>query len=140
LSLGNTRSDIVRAVMEGVAFNTRWILGPVEKFCGRMLNPLNIVGGGANSNVWCQIQADVLNRSIRQVKDPVLANARGAAFIASVGLGCITFSDIPKHTRYQNEYRPNPDNRELYDKVFAEFVNLYKQNCKSYERLNREKS
>jgi len=46
---------------------------------------LNIIGGGASSNVWCQIFADVLNRTIKQVKDPIQANARGAAFIASVG-------------------------------------------------------
>ncbi|MBI5828904.1 MAG: xylulose kinase, partial [Chloroflexi bacterium] len=47
LSLENTRSDIVRAVMEGVAFNTRWILEPVEKFCGRAMGAINMIGGGA---------------------------------------------------------------------------------------------
>ena len=60
LSLSNTRADMVRAVLEGVAFNTRWILGPVEKFCGRVMSPINVVGGGANSDLWCQIHADVL--------------------------------------------------------------------------------
>ena len=138
LSLGNTRSDIVRAVMEGVAFNARWILGPVEKFCGRMLNPINMVGGGANSRLWCQIHADVLNRTIRQVQDPVLANARGAALIASVGLGFISFDDVSQHVQYEHEYQPNPDNRKLYDKLFAEFVNIYRQNKKIHERLNRK--
>lgn len=137
LSLGNTRADLVRAVMEGVAFNTRWILGPVEKFCGRVQSPIHMIGGGASSSVWCQIHADVLDRSIRQVKDPMLANARGAALIASVGLGCVTFEQAAKLTKYENEYKPNPDNRELYDKRFAEFVNLYKQNRKIHERLNR---
>jgi xylulokinase len=140
LSLENTRSDIVRAVMEGVAFNTRWILGPVEKFCGRTMSPINMVGGGANSNVWCQIHADVLNRTIRQVKDPILANARGAALIASVGLGYTRFDDVPQHVQIQKEYQPNPDNRKLYDKLFAEFVEIYRQNRKISERLNRNKS
>jgi len=138
LSLENTRADIVRAVLEGVAFNTRWILGPVEKFCGRPISPINLVGGGANSNVWCQIHADVLNRAIRQVKDPILANARGAALIASVGLGYTNFDAISKHVQFQNEYQPNPAHRALYDKLFAEFVNLYKQNKGIYERLNRQ--
>lgn len=139
LSLHNTRADIVRAVLEGVAFNTRWVLDPVEKFCGRPMNPINLVGGGANSNLWCQIHADVLNRTIRQVKEPVLANARGAALIASVGLGYTRFDDIPKHIQIQNEYQPNPEHRTLYDKMFAEFVNLYKQNKGIYERLNRKR-
>jgi xylulokinase len=139
LSLENTRSDIVRAVMEGVAFNTRWVLEAVEKFCGRPMNPINMVGGGAESNVWCQIHADVLNRTIRQVKDPILANARGAALIASVGLGYTRFDDVPQYVQFQNEYQPNPNHRALYDKLFAEFVNLYKQNKGIYERLNRSR-
>jgi len=139
LSLHNTRADLARAMMEGVAFNTRWLLEPVEKFCGRPMNPINIVGGGANSNVWCQIHADVLNRTIRQVQDPVLANARGAALIAAVGLGLTTFDHIRQHVPIQHEYQPNPANRKLYDERFAEFVNIYKQTKKIYERLNRSR-
>ncbi len=138
LSLHNTRADMVRAVMEGVAFNSRWLLAPVEKFCGKPINPINMVGGGANSNLWCQIHADVLNRTIRQVENPVLANARGAALIASVGLGCTTFDDVSRKVKIQREYQPNPENRKLYDALFAEFVNIYKQNKKIYERLNRK--
>lgn len=140
LSLRNTRADMARAVMEGVALNTRWVLDPVERFCGRPMNPINMVGGGANSNLWCQIHADVLNRTIRQVKDPVLANARGAALIASVGLGYTSFDEISRQVPIQHEYEPNPANRAIYDKLFAEFVNIYKQNKKIYERLNRNKS
>jgi xylulokinase len=101
------------------------------------LNPINIAGGGANSALWCQIHADVLNRVIRRVKAPIQAVARGAAFIASVGLGLIRFEDIPRLIEFQGEYHPNPDNRKLYDDLFAEYVNLYKQNKRIYERLNR---
>jgi xylulokinase len=124
--------------MEGVALNTRWLLDPVEKFCGRPMNPINMIGGGASSNLWCQIHADVLNRTIRQVQDPVLANARGAALIASVGLGLSSFNDISTQVKIQHEYQPNPANRKLYDNLFSEFVNIYKQNKKMYERLNRK--
>ena len=98
-----------------------------------------MIGGGANSTTWCQIHADVLNRPTRQVKDPVLANARGAALIAWVGLGLLSFADIPQRIQYQNEFQPNPGNRDLYDRLFAEFVNLYKQNKSIYERLNRNR-
>ncbi len=140
LSLENTRSDLVRAVLEGVAFNSRWILGPVERFCGRPMDPITMVGGGAQSDVWCQIHADVLHRTIRQIEHPALTNARGAALIAAVGLGYIRFSDIPQRTRYRNEYHPNPQNRKLYDELYAEFVRLYKQNRGIYARLNRSRA
>ncbi len=137
LSLTSKREDIIRAAFEGVAYNSRWVLKYVEKFAKRKLNPLNIIGGGARSDVWCQIYADVLNRTIRQVKDPIQANARGAAFIASVALGYIEFEDIPNLTHFSQTFTPNPQNVKLYDTLFKEFLLLYKNNKKAYHRLNR---
>jgi xylulokinase len=136
VSKTTTQDHILRAVMEGVAYNTRWSHMYVEKFVGRKLDPLNIIGGGGKSDLWCQIFADVLNRTIRQVKDPMQANARGAAFIASAGLGHIKFSDIPGLIEYSNTFEPDPSNRRIYDELFREFVNIYKQNKAMYKRLN----
>ena len=137
LSLATTRADWIRAIMEGVAFNIRWMLGPMERFCGRRLDPIVIAGGGANSPLWCQIQADVLDRTIRQTRDPIQTAARGAAFLAAVGLGIMDFADIQARVQIQAEYHPDAANRKVYDEMFAEFVNLYKQNKRIYERLNR---
>ncbi|MHC1740400.1 MAG: FGGY-family carbohydrate kinase [Anaerolineaceae bacterium] len=136
LSLENNREDIIRAVLEGVAFNTRWMLGPTEKFLGRKLEALNFVGGGAKSTVWCQIFADVMNLPIRQVKDPIEVNARGAAFIAAEALGLLQFSDLQKQVEFETIYTPNPKHREIYDRVFSEFVTYYQQNKGIYARLN----
>ena len=136
LSLENSRADIIRAVLEGVALNTRWLLRPFEKFLGRSLDRINIVGGGANSSVWCQIFADVLQRPIRQVKDPIQANVRGAAFIAAVGLGMLSYADVPACTEYQRDYQPTAAHRAVYDAAFKEFVNIYRQNKAIYRRLN----
>ncbi|HAR97763.1 MAG TPA: xylulose kinase [Syntrophus sp. (in: bacteria)] len=137
LSLENTREDIARAVFEGVAFNARWLLAPVEKFMGRRFEYLNFIGGGANSDIWSQIFADVFDRKIRQVKDPIYANARGAAFLASMALKYITLEDIPRTLQIKAEYTPNPDNRKLYDGLFNEFVNYYKTQRKACARMNK---
>ena len=136
-SLKTTRSHLIRAVFEGVAYNSRWLLGYVERFIRRRLDPINMIGGGANSDVWCQIHADVLDRTIRQVKDPIKANIRGAAFLASVALGYLAFNDIPGRIQIANTYKPNPANRKIYDELFREFLNIYKSNKRIYERLNR---
>ncbi|MBD3230291.1 MAG: xylulose kinase [Candidatus Lokiarchaeota archaeon] len=142
ITLKTTREDMIRAVFEGVAYNSRWVLQTIENFVmkkfkgGKTLDPLNMIGGGASSNIWCQIYADVLNRTIRQVKNPIQANARGAAFIASVGLGYITFDEIPKYIEYSNIFKPNSKNREIYDELFEEFLNIYENNKKMYHRLN----
>src|SRR5262249_34087550 len=90
-SLSATRDDLVRAVFEGVALNARWLLRAVERFTGHTLDPIRFIGGGARSAVWCQIFADVLGRTVEQVADPVNANARGAAMLAAVALGELTF-------------------------------------------------
>ena len=46
LSLGTSREQMVRAVYEGVAFNSRWLLGAVEKFAGKRFDSLAFIGGG----------------------------------------------------------------------------------------------
>jgi len=136
ISLENSREDIIRAFLEGVAFNSRWLLAPAEKFMGRKITQMNFVGGGAKSAVWSQILADVMNVNIRQVRDPIQANARGAAFIAAVGLGYLTFADVPEKVEIKATFTPNPDNRMVYDKLFAEFTSFYHHNKDSYKRLN----
>jgi len=136
LSLNNTREDIIRAFLEGIAFNTRWLLGPVEKFLGRRVDAIHIVGGGAQSDVWCQIFADVMNLEIKQVANPIYANARGAAWIAAVGLGEIKFGDIPRLVKFKQTYKPRSQNRGIYDEKFQVFQQIYKQMKGVYARLN----
>ena len=136
LSLHNNRQDIIRAFLEGIAFNTRWLLAPIEKFMGRKVDKINIVGGGAQSNVWCQIFADVMNVKINQVADPLYANARGAAWIGAVGLGEISYSDIPQLVQFKKIYTPLSSNRTIYDEKFEVFKLIYKQMKQVYSRLN----
>jgi len=137
LSLATTRAQMVRAVYEGVALNSRWLLEAVEKFTGRRLESLAFIGGGANSDQWAQIHADVLGREIRQVADPVLANVRGAALIALVALGRVRVEQIPDMVEVRRTFTPDPSTAAEYDTLFGEFVNLYKQTKGIFKRLNR---
>ncbi len=137
LALDTTREHLIRAVFEGVAYNTRWLLGYVEKFIKRPFESLAMIGGGANSDIWCQIHADVLDRTIRQVRDPIQANLRGAAFLASVALGYLSYKDIAARVEIAKTYTPDPAHRAIYDELFGEFVDIYKRDKKLYARLNR---
>jgi xylulokinase len=140
LSLDSEKGHLIRSVFEGVAFNSRWIFTAIKKFTKQPFEALNMIGGGAQSNIWCQIYADILNCNIRQVHDPIQANARGAAFIASVGLGYITFEDIPDLIKIRKIYTPNPENRTFYDDLFKEYVGIYHTNKALYQRLNAQDS
>jgi xylulokinase len=135
-----TRNYQARAIMEGVAYNGRWILKLIEAFCHRRMDPINAVGGGAISDSWLQIYADVFDRTINQVKEPRLATFRGAAFLALVGIGSLTFEQIPGLIQITNTFRPNPNHRQIYDELFREFVDFYKRNKKAFARLNRRNS
>ena len=136
LSLHNTRADIIRAFFEGVAFNLRWLLDPFSRFTGRRTEQINLVGGGGNSDVWCQILADVMNVNIRQVCDPIQANARGAAWIGAVGLGEISFADVPRLVEFRRVYSPNPRNRAVYDGKFDAFLRIQERMRGIYRRMN----
>lgn len=138
-SLETTRAHLVRAVLEGVAYNSRWLLRYVEKFIGRRLDAITMIGGGARSDLWCRIHADVLDRPIRQAQDPILANARGATLQAAAALGFISYDDIPRLVPIARTYEPNPRNRAVYDELFGQFVSLYKNNRRIFARLNRSR-
>lgn len=136
LSLHNSREDIIRAFLEGIAFNTRWLLQPVSRFLGHVVPCIHIVGGGAQSDMWCQIFADVMNVCIRQVDEPVYANARGAAWIGAVGMGEISFSDVPALVKFKRDYQPAKEHREIYDRRYQQFLSIYKNMKDVYRSMN----
>ena len=136
LSMRTNRADIIRAVLEGVAFNTRWAMHTLEKMY-HQVSELNIIGGGATSDIWCQIMADILNRKINQVENAQNAGAKGVALLASKSLGFIsTYDQIKDYIRIKKEFKPNPDNRTLYDNLYDKFKKIYKNNRKWYKDIN----
>lgn len=126
LSLAHDQSHLLRAVLEGVALNGRWLLTHLEKNLGRALPEVTVVGGGARSDLWCQIHADVFGRPIRRVVEPQLANARGAAFQAMVGLGLRPWSELSKLVAIDQTFEPNPAHAALYADRFAQFLTEFK--------------
>jgi xylulokinase len=86
LSSDTTGSDLARAVLEGVAMSARQIVGPVEEACGGPLESITLSGGGARSDLWAQVFADVLRRPVERLA--VLDSAvLGAALLGGVGAG-----------------------------------------------------
>ena len=137
LGLNHGRSHLVRAVFEGVALNTRWALQTLEKLY-HPVEELRMIGGGANSDLWCQIMADVTNRNIHRVQAPQQAGARAVALLASMALGYInSWQEIGERIKIERTFYPQPENRELYDRRFSAFTAFYKQNKKWFAGLNR---
>lgn len=138
LSLTTTRAHMLRAVLEGVAFNSRWLLEALERFVGHRLDPIRVIGGGASSALWCQIYADVLGREMEQVEDALQCNARGAALVASLGLGLVTVDEIPEHVGVSARFSPRAEHRATYDRLFAEYRTIYRRTKAIYARLHQD--
>lgn len=136
LTLSTSRSDLVRAVLEGVAFNSKWLLQNVEKLARKRIGELYVVGGGAVSDLWCQIYSDILDRRISRLENPIMATSTGAAYLAAVALGTLSFDEIHHHPKVSRRFEPIPANRLTYDRIYSEFVQFYKNNRRSYARLN----
>lgn len=136
LSIAATSADLARSVLEGVAFNNRWLCEAVDSFAGRRLDPLRIIGGGAQSDLWCQVHADVLGRRIERAAQPVNANLRGAAIFAGLALGAVAVEDVRTSVPVVAAFEPDPASRGLYDDLYAEFPRLYKAERSMFRRLN----
>lgn len=136
VSVATTGADLVRAVLEGVAANARLLLRHVERFCKRRIDVLRIFGGGARSDLWCQIHADVLDRPLERVADPVNTCMVGAALFAGVSLGALRWDELHSLVPVDRTFAPNPAHRATYDALAAELPTLYKTQKGMFRRLN----
>ncbi|HEY4927879.1 MAG TPA: FGGY-family carbohydrate kinase [Acidimicrobiales bacterium] len=137
LSLRTGRADLARAVLEGVALNSRWLADGVEHFVGRPLGAFRAIGGGASSPLWCSIYASVLGRTIEQVSEPLLANLRGAGLIAGLTLGALRAEEVQDLVPIAAVHQPDPGDTAVYDQLFAEFPKLYRAQKGMFARLAR---
>ncbi|HEU4360692.1 MAG TPA: FGGY-family carbohydrate kinase [Mycobacterium sp.] len=135
LSLSTTGADLVRAVLEGVAYNSRWLLQQVDRFAGSS-GPIRIIGGGARSDLWCQIIADVCDRTLERVADPLNAQLRGAALFAGLGIGELDRDAVHDLIPIDGVFEPVGARRAVYDRLFAEFPSLYRAQKGMFARLN----
>jgi xylulokinase len=126
LSLRTTRADLARAVLEGVALNSRWLHAAVERFAGRRLEPIRLIGGGAAADLWGQIHADVLDRAVERVADPMTAILRGAALFAGLSLGAVRPAEVRSLVAVDARFAPDPATRTIHDRAFAALPKLHR--------------
>ena len=130
-------AEFARAVYEGVACSARWLFETLETSAGSRFDVLNCGGGGFQSDVWNQIRADVLNRTLRRlaVKDP---GVLGAVGLAAVACGAhVSLADaLEDLVHFDKTYEPNRQRTAHYDHLFALFQETYAANASINKRLN----
>ena len=136
ISLDVGKTELIRSVIEGVCMHMRWFLETQDKKI-RTSSVVRFVGGGALSDVTCQILADVTGRTVETVDSPQNVGAVGAAVIMAVGLGII--DDVSHAKRLipaKKTFIPNEKNKEVYDRNYEVYKTLYKNNKDAFKALN----
>lgn len=137
ISLSTGKRQMIRAVLEGVAFHKRWMLEAIEKKIPYQKS-VRLVGGGAKSDVWCQIISDITGREIEVPKSPQHSGTIGAAIVCAVGLGLIkSFKQAKSFIPVEKIFKPRTEFKTLYDKSFNVFKQLYKQNKILFITMNK---
>lgn len=139
IRLETGKTELIRSVVEGICFHMRWMLERQEQKISKYQTTKSVrfCGGGALGETTCQILADILQRDIVVVESPQNIGAVGAAACIAVGMGIIPkMEDVKKLISIKKTYHPNLAHKDVYDKNFKVFQNLYKSNKENFAILN----
>lgn len=135
LKLTHTRGDILRSVIEGIAFNLNVILTTLQKDID--IQELGIIGGMAKGDVVCSIMADVMGVPIRRMKNMNEVASMGAAVVAGIGAGVFRdFSAIHRFSGTDVLVYPDRNNAGVYNRLKPVFDEAYFALVDVFEKLS----
>lgn len=137
MSMGTTRAHMLRAVLEGISLQMRWLVDEVASTLSVPFPMVRFAGGGAQSDDWAQTMADVLGREVQQVDGPRHANARGAGLLGFLSLGIIGLADLASCVPIRRIYEPSPSNSALFDERIDIYRDLHERLADPVSRLTR---
>lgn len=133
LSLNHSRSHMIRAGMEGICFSLNCVLSALKDF--GQIKDIRVSGSFTKSPLWLQIMADIFGEHITLPQ-----NSEGAAFGAVV-LGFIAsgemkdISDTANLIKPKKVYKPQAENKEVYEELFDIYSSLYEKLQPDFARI-----
>lgn len=125
LTFGHTSKEVYRALLEGVTYEMALNVECLSK-AGIEIDTLRAVGGGAKSDLWLQIKADIMQRKIERLNIDE-AGTLGTAIMAGTATGA--FSSLEEAAkqliRVRKEFYPNPKNKERYMENYRRYKKVY---------------
>lgn len=128
------KGHFVRALLEGVAWSLRDCFRTIEEM-GLAVDEIRLIGGGAKSDLWAQILADVFARPIVR---PEGADASfGSALLAGVGIGLFSSpaEAVRQCTQVRDALQPNPASVALYAELFPLYCRIHDVLAPVYHEL-----
>jgi xylulokinase len=124
-TLGTQKEDMIRGVLEGITYELRLNINRLEEN-GIKIDSLKASGGGAKSDLWLQLKADVTGKLIQSLNINE-AGCLAASVIAGFGIGKYTTIEeaINEFVKVKKEYYPKEDKFEYYGKRFELYKKIY---------------
>ncbi len=140
LTLDTTKGEIVRAILEGITYELRMCVDLLDE-SGVPIDILRATGGGAKSDYWLQIKADIMNRPV-VVPAVSEAGSLGCAILAGVGTGVYKSAKeaVDHLVKIDREYLPNDSNAKRYGELLELYKEIYPANCSLFHRLAGQKA
>ncbi len=123
MGFGHTRGYFVRALMESAALSAQMYLSLLEGMAKQKVDELKVDGGGMNSDLWCQIFADIIKKPI-QVAENKDGAALGAAILGFNGLKTYSSHEdaVKNMVRFAETKQPIKENSKVYKKLIRVFM------------------
>lgn len=125
VTLETTKLDLYKALMEGTSYEMLLNFNTMKKATGD-IELLKATGGGAMSDVWLQIKADILGKDIAALSCKEVG-AAGAAALAGAALG--GFDDlaatVAKMAPVRKVFTPNAEKTKIYAEYYKKYAKLY---------------
>lgn len=138
----HTRAHVYKAIIEGIDYALREGLERMEKRGRQKIDFVTVSGGGAQSDLICQIAADIFNKPVKRVQTHETC-ALGAAIVTFTACGVFNTVDeaVDNMVRFVDTFTPNPENVKVYDDLYRNvYMKLYKKLQKLYLHMDKHKS
>jgi xylulokinase len=140
ISLETGKTEMIRAVVEGVCYHLRWMLECQDKKV-KTAETIRFCGGGALSAVISQILADILGRPVEVPAQPQNVGSVGAALTAAAGAGVISgIDEAARLIKPAAVYYPGScgaGGKAAYERNYQVFKKLYSSNKRLFEQMNQ---
>ncbi len=139
LSGSHRRPHLYRSLLEGIALEQALVTAMIEDATGISVKEFIAIGGGASSDLWCQIMADATGKSIRRSKT-LEASCLGAAICAAVGArlyASAADAAAAMSDKSPRETQPFPENYRRYADLLGIYRELYPNLRESLAKLGQ---
>jgi len=133
LTLGTTRPQFLRAILEGISYEMKLNLDILSR-AGVEVQEFRAIGGGAKSDFWLQLKADMYNRPVVRLQ---VAEAASLGMAMVAGVACGVYGSAAGAARElvatRETFEPDPCKAAFYDRMLARYRQIYPA-LKSWQR------